>query len=351
MSIQKSFFGTAPNGTPITEYRMWAKDGICCSVLNYGGILRQLLVPDKNGCMADVVCGFDSAEDYFRDKAYHGALIGRVANRIANATFSLNGKSYTLTKNLGNHAHHGGVTGVSRQFWQVTPVDGASPQLILRYFSPDGDGGFPGNLEITVTYTLKTPYALSIRYQARTDEPTPVNLSNHAYFNLGGYSGNLVSDHELWMDATHYLENDEGKLPTGQILPVTGTPLDFTVTKPIGRDIETDFPAVRDAGGYDHCYVFADAKCDLPHRATLFHPASGREMKVYTTQPALQLYTANVCNENLPLKGGFSQKPHFAVCLETQKMTDSVHHPNFTDTVLLPGQKYDHTTEYVFSVK
>lgn len=350
MGVTKSLFGHLPNGRAVTKYTLCIDGGIRCSVLDLGGIIQELLVPGANGEFADVVCGFDRVTDYFRDRAYHGALIGRVANRIANGRFSLNGVEYRLSKNLGEHHHHGGVNGFSRRSFDVTVADARVPSISLRYHSPSGEEGYPADLDVQVTYTLKDAHTLCVNYRAFASAPTPVNLSQHPYFNLAGYRGNTVCDHELQIGALRYLENDAQGLPTGRILPVSGTPMDFTHSKRVGKDMEADFYALQAARGFDHCYCFDGADGTLAHRATLFHAESGREMKLYTTQPAVHLYTANFCNEDLPMKGGYRQRPHLGLCLETQKMPDSVHHPHFTDTVLLPGEKYDHTTEYHFSV-
>ncbi len=349
MGVLKGLFGYLPDGRAITEYTLEAKGGMRCAVLDLGGIITQLLVPDLNGDFANVVCGFDRAIDYFRDRSYHGAIIGRVANRIANGSFVLDGREYVLSKNLGNHHHHGGVGGFSRRFWRVTVPDERVPEIVLQYTSPAGEEGYPANLDVRVTYALRGENTLSIRYEASADAPTPVNLSHHPYFNLASYHGNTVCDHTLWLDASRYLENNAEGLPTGHILSVTGTPMDFSVPKRVGVDIRSDFSAISMARGFDHCFCF-DGEGALCHRATLSHKASGREMRVYTTQPAVHLYTANFFNKDLPMRGGYRQQPHFGLCLETQKMPDSVHHSHFTNTVLRPREKYDHTTEYVFSV-
>lgn len=350
MGVAKTLFGYLPSGHAVTKYTLSIDGGICCSVLDLGGIIQELLVPDANGEFADVVCGFDHVTDYFRDGAYHGALIGRVANRIKGGRFSLNGVEYVLSQNLGEHHHHGGSNGFSRRFFDVIVADERVPSISLQYHSPSGEEGYPADLDVTVTFTLKDARTLCVHYEALCDAPTPVNLSQHPYFNLAGYRGNTVCDHELQIDALRYLENDAAGLPTGRILSAKGTPMDFTKPKRVGKDIESDFQALQAARGFDHCYCFDAADGMLAHRATLFHAASGREMKLYTTQPTLHLYTANFCDETLPMKGGYRQRPHLGLCLETQKMPDSVHHPHFTNTVLLPGEKYDHTTEYHFSV-
>ena len=349
MGVEQSLFGYLPDGRRITKYTLAQKGGIRCSVLDLGGIIQELCVPDASGRYADVVCGFDSAADYLRDRAYHGALIGRVANRIANGRFSLNGVEYTLSKNLGEHHHHGGVGGFSRRFWDVSVIEGDTPAIALCYHSPAGEEGYPACLDVRVTFTLKDTQTLCVHYEATCDAPTPVNLSQHPYFNLAGYRGNTVCDHKLWIDASHYLENHASGLPTGRILPVAGTPMDFSTPKLVGADIEADFPALCQARGFDHCYCFDGTSGALVHRVTLSHPPSGREMWLYTTQPTVHLYTANFFNEDLPMRGGYPQRAHLGICLETQKMPDSVHHPHFTNTVLLPGEKYDHTTEYHFS--
>ena len=348
MCVSRELFGYLPDGQAVTKYTLQGTGGFRCSVLELGGIIQELCVPNTKGELADVVCGFDCLGDYLCDGAYHGAILGRVANRIANARFTLDGREHVLSRNLGKHHHHGGALGFSRRIWQATVPDTSYPILQLRYTSPAGEEGYPAALDVCVTYTLKENNVLSIRYEATADAPTPVNLSHHPYFNLAGDCGDTVCDHKLWIDAACYLESDAEGLPTGQILPTQGTPMDFSVPKRVGADIDADFPALRIAHGFDHCYCFAPSDGALAHRATLCHPLSGREMRLYTTQPALHLYTANFCDESLPFKGGCRQRPHFGLCLEAQKMPDSVHHPHFTNTVLMPGEKYDHTTEYVF---
>ncbi len=349
MSIQKEYFDRLPDGRAVMKYTLQNQSGASVSVLDLGGAIQQLLIPDQYDRKVDIVCGFDHAADYFYARGCHGALVGRFANRIANASFYLNGKKHELSANHNGSHLHGGFGGFHKKLWQVTPIDSADPSLVLFYRSPDGEEGYPGNLDVTVTYTLKEPATLSIRYKARTDAPTHVNLTNHAYFNLGGYDSGEIYDHVLFCDSSYILEIDDNSLPTGGFVPVEGTVFDFRTPKPLGKDIDK----LTQTRGYDHCYCFSRAEHEpLSHRATLIHPQSGRSLRLFTTQPAVHLFTANFSNDpQYPFKGGVPQHPHCAVCLETQKMPDSPNHPHFTPTVLLPGEEYDHTTEYVFSVE
>ena len=349
MGIKKESFGLLPDGRAVTKYILQNASGTCVHVLDLGGAIQKFLLPEPDGTSVDVVCGFDTAADYFNARGCHGSLVGRFANRIANAVFCIGDTEYTLSANHKGSHLHGGFEGFQKKIWQVVPKDGDEPSLELSYRAVDGEEGYPGNLDVTVTYTLKAPATLSIHYEAQTDAPTPVNLTNHAYFNLGGYASGDVGEHILQCDASFVLAIDEQSLPTGEFWPVEGTVFDFRTPKPLGRDLAT----LVQTNGYDHCCCFSTAEREpLSLRATLTHPQNGRELRVYTTMPALHLFTANFSNDpNYPFKNGVPQHPHCAVCFETQKMPDSPNHPNFTPAVLMPGEIYDHTTEYVFSVK
>lgn len=353
MSIQKQKFGVLPDGQAVSRYHLQNKNGMSVAILDYAGAIQQLLVPDRRGHLVDVVCGFDSALDYYYGNGHQGSLIGRFGNRIKGGRFTLEGKEYVLATNNGSNHLHGGPLGFSRRMWEATPIDGDEPSLSLFYRSRDGEEGYPGTLDLTVTYTLTSDNALSIRYRATTDKTTILNLTNHAYFNLGGFASGSVLDHELWVDADTFLPTDAGMIPTGELRPVRGTPFDFSTPKPVGRDIFEDDADLCRAGGYDHCFNFADGEADRPkHRATLYSEKTGIEMDTLTTLPCVQIYTANsMSNKSFPFKGGCAQVPQSAICLETQKMPDSINQKGFTDVTLKPGEIYDHTTVYAFSTR
>ncbi len=353
MSIKKKLFGVLADGREVYSYTLRNSNGMKVKILSYGGVIAQIKVPDKNGCFTDVVGGYDCLDSYVNADGYQGALIGRWGNRIAKGKFTLEGKDYSLFINNGDNHLHGGEFGFNAKVWDVTEKDGDEPELVLHILSPDGDEGYPGNLDLTVTYKLSCENGLSIRYVATTDKTTVVNLTNHAYFNLSGYASGSIHPLILWMDADTYLPTDEGLIPTGEIRPVDGTPFDFRTPKAVGTDINADDEDLKIAGGYDHCFNFAGGKTDEPvKRAELYDPASGRVMEVYTNQPCVQFYSGNFLNnEKFPFKGGYKQSLQTLMCLETQHMPDSVNHDNFTNCVLKPGEVYDFTTEYRFGVK
>jgi len=352
MSIQKQFFGHLPDGRAVTRYLLQNESGMTAAILDYAGAIQELRVPDKKGGFVDVVGGFESAEQYYHGNGHQGSLIGRFGNRIKGERFTLDGKTYTLAKNNGNNHIHGGIEGFSRKLWEATPVDGAEPGLRLRYVSPDGEEGYPGTLDVTVTYKLTVDNALSINYVATTDKPTIVNMTNHAYFNLGGFASGTALDHELWIDADTYLPTDEEKIPTGELRSVLGTPFDFRTPKTMGRDFDLENEDMKIGGGYDHCLNFVGGETKEPvHRATLYSPKTGIEMKTLTNMPSVQLYSSGgTHNPDCPLKGGYPQSPESFVCLETQKMPDSINRPHFTNVVLRPGEVYDYTTVYAFGI-
>ncbi len=351
--ITKQYFGTMDDGRDVYSYQMKLASGMSVRICEFGGAIMELRVPDKFGRCSDVVAGYDALGDYVLNPGYLGALIGRVGNRICKGSFTLDGKRYTLCQNDKQNSLHGGKVGFSHRIWNVKAEDGEEPRLILSLVSPDGEEGYPGTLSVTVTYTLLKSNALSIRYEATTDRKTIVNLTNHAYFNLGGFASGKVFDHVLQIDADAYLPTDESLIPTGEIRPVAGTPFDFREPKTIGRDFDLENTDLGLAGGYDHCFCFTGGETREPVlRVEAYEPTSGRLMQVYTNQAAVQFYSGNFLFElTSPLKGGYPATPQAAFCLETQKMPDAINHPNFTDTVLLPGEVYEHTTIYRFSVK
>lgn len=351
MGIQKQLFDHCPCGAEIYAYTLTNASGTSVRILNRGGTIANIWAKDKNGTAADVVCGFDSIEEYRTSSGYQGALIGRFGNRIGGGAFDLDGEHYTLFTNDAPNHLHGGKKGFDKKLWSVTEAGSeAEPALILSCVSPDGEEGYPGTLTVTVTYTLTAQGALSIHYMAMTDKATVLNLTNHSYFNLSGYENGNIGSHTLWMDADAVNAADEHCLPTGEILPVAGTPFDFRVERSMDEAFAGEHPMLHCFGGFDNNFVFAGYDGSLKHRATLKHPASGRVMKMYTNQPCVQLYTANAINENdPPFKGNVAQKKHCALCLETQAMPDSIHHPHFTNVVLRPGEVYDYTTIYEFT--
>ncbi|MBE6535922.1 MAG: galactose mutarotase [Ruminococcaceae bacterium] len=353
MSIEKNLFGTLADGREVYAFTLKNVNGMSAKILNYGGTIVELNVADKNGSFADVVGGYDSLDSYVYGDGYQGALIGRFGNRINKGKFTLEGVDYTLFINNGENHLHGGEFGFDKKIWDAEAIDGDEPVIGLHIVSPDGDEGYPGNLDVTVTYKLTRENGLSIHYEATTDKATPINLTNHTYFNLGGYNSGSIHSHMLTLDADTYLPTDERLIPTGELRSVFGTPFDFRTPKRIGEDINSDNFDIKLGGGYDHCLNFIGGKTAEPvKRGELYDEKSGRVMSLYTNQPCVQLYTGNfLANEKYPFKGGYPQSIQTFVCLETQHMPDSINQSNFTDCVLRPGEKYDFTTEYRFSKK
>lgn len=361
MNIYTRPWGKTASGETASLYTLVNDGGMTVEITDFGGTIVSLKTPDRNGKICDVVLGYDALYDYEHADGYLGALVGRVGNRIAGACFELNGETYTLCANDGRNSLHGGKRSMSYVIWSAeTAVTDAAATLTLTYVSPDGEEGYPGNLSTKVTYTLDGANALSIRYEATTDKATPVNLTNHAYFNMAGNASGSVLGQVLWLDAESYVPGDSELIPTGQIKAVDATPFDFRVAKPVGRDFFADDADLRLAGGYDHCLNFTDWKActsggEVVLRGTLLDPVSGRKMEMYTNQPCVQLYSSNFLkNPCFPLRGGYAQKTQTAICLETQMMPDSIHHQGdaaFTDCVLRPGETYDYTTVYKFTVE
>ena len=351
--ITKHYFGTMDDGTDVHSYLLKNDAGMSVRICEFGGAIMELCVPDRLGRFTDVVAGYDSLRDYVLAPGYLGALVGRVCNRIAKGKFRLGVNEYQIYKNNNGNSLHGGKVGFSHKIWSAQAEDGEEPRLILSLVSPDGDENYPGTLTVTVTYTLLSTNALSIRYEATTDKKTIVNLTNHAYFNLGGFSSGKIFDHVLQMDADKYIPTDENLIPTGEIRSVAGTPFDFRTPKTIGEDFDLENPDMKLAGGFDHCLCFVGGETEAPVlRIEAYEPNSGRLMQVYTNQPAVQFYTGNFMWEiEAPLKGGYPASVQAAFCLETQKMPDAINHSNFNNVVLNPNEKYDYTTIYQFTTK
>jgi aldose 1-epimerase len=341
-------FGKMPDGRVVLLYTLSNPSGMVAKISTYGAILTELHVPDRHGQTTNVVLGFDNLNQYLAGHPGFGATIGRFANRIANARFTLDGTEYRLTANAGPNHIHGGYTNFSRVLWEPHPVGISSNQVSIRftYLSRDAEEGFPGNLKVAVTYTLTTDNELRIDYEAETDKPTPINLTNHSYFNLAG-AGDVLG-HELMIAADRYTPADQALIPTGEIAPVAGGPLDFTQPTLIGARIEQLKPH---PGGYDHNYVLQSGGGQLALAARALEPKSGRVLEVRTTEPGLQLYTANGLNGKLVGVGGIAYPRHGGFCLETQHFPDSVNHPQFPSTILRPGQTFRSTTAFRFSTR
>jgi aldose 1-epimerase len=345
-SVERMDFGKTPDGTPVELYVL-SNGRITAKVMTYGGIITELHVPDRDGKVADVVLGFDSLDAYLAKNPHFGAITGRVANRIARAEFTLDGKEYKLAANNGRNTLHGGLKGFDKVVWKAEDVSGpGGPALKLAYVSRDGEEGFPGNLSVAVTYTLTPDDALRIDYTATTDKATPVNLTNHTYFNLGGPASGTILDQELTVAADQYTASDDEYIPTGKIEPVRGTPLDFNTPTAIGARIGQ---IQGDPGGYDHNYVIRPDAKSPAFAVRARDPESGRVMEMYTTEPGVQLYTGNFLDGSLTGKGGVVYKKHQGFCLEAQHYPDSLHQPNFPSIILRPGSTYTQTTIYKFS--
>lgn len=349
LAVTREVFGSTPEGRRVDRYRLTNRRGMGVSILTHGARIQALQVPDKNDCVADVVLGFDQLDDYLSPAHSHfGATIGRFANRIAGAGFELNGQRYRLPANEGDNTLHGGDRGFDRQVWSATPIDeGDLVGVELALFSPDGDMGFPGNLAVTLRYTLDNANNLRLHYSAIADADTVLNLTHHGYFNLAGAGSGPVTDHLAMIQAERVTETDAAMIPTGRFTPVAGTALDFIRPKPIGRDI--DDPALAGIGGYDHNWVLDSAGDPSRLAARVIDPASGRALDVYTTEPGLQLYTSNGLDGSTIGKDGARYDRHDAFTLETQHFPDSPHQPDFPSTVLAAGEKYSQTTRYRFA--
>jgi aldose 1-epimerase len=348
LDVQKKEFGKMPDGTVIDVYTLTNTNGMVARVINYGALLTELHVPDKNGKTVDVVLGFDDLKGYLGEHPYFGANCGRVANRIAKAKFTLDGKEYTLAANNGPNHLHGGKKAFDKVVWKGhEPVIGAAGVGVsFTYKSPDGEEGYPGNLDVRVTYLLTENNELSVLYHAETDKATPINMAHHSYFNLSG-SGDIL-DHELLIRADKYTPTDATLIPTGKIEPVKDTPLDFTKETAIGKRIK-DIKA--EPVGYDHNYVLNPGPGATNQAAWVKDPKSGRIMEVETTEPGLQLYTGNFLDGKVKGKGGVAYQKHAAFCLEAQHFPDAVNQKDFPSVILKPGKMYDQRTTYKFSAQ
>lgn len=345
--MEKAIFGKTNDGQTVEIFTLANTSGLQAKIMTYGALLTELHVPDRKGKLEDIVLGFDNLESYLKGHPHFGCATGRFANRIAKGKFTLNGQSYSLACNNGPNHLHGGLKGIDKRVWKSAPVNSTKGSGIkLSYLSPDGEEGYPGDLQIDVTYVLTSDNALEIHYEATSNKPTPINLTNHSYFNLAGAGNGDILNHELKLNADFYTPVDETSIPTGEVLRVAGTMMDFTQSTSIGsRFSQLKTKPV----GYDHNFVLNKAHPgELTFAAEVHEPQSGRKMKVFTTEPGIQLYTANYLDGKFTGKGGKNYRQHFAFCLECQHFPDSVNRPYFPTVILKPGQKYTQTTVHQF---
>jgi aldose 1-epimerase len=342
-------YGKMPDGTEVEEYTLTNAHGITMKVITMGGIVTEIHTPDKNGKFADICLGCSDVKDYLETSPFFGALVGRVGNRIAKGKFTLNGKEYTLAVNNGPNHLHGGKVGFDKKVWKASPGAGRGIQtLTLEYTSKDGEEGYPGTLHAKVIYILTDANEWQINYSATTDKATPINLTQHCYFNLAGHDSGTILDEVLQINADKYTPTDDTLIPTGKIEPVKGTPFDFTTPTPIGKHIKE---IKADPQGYDLNYVLNGPMGTMHPCAKVVDPKSGRTLTVTTTEPGVQFYTGNFLDGKQKGKGGITYKQYGGFCLETQHFPDSINHKEFPSVVLEPGQTYMHATVYAFGVE
>lgn len=348
---KKEKFGMTPDKKQVDKYTLMNKNGVSASFLTLGGIWNSMMVPDKDGTLSDVVLGYDRVDDCLKSESHLGEIVGRNANRIGGAAFTLSGKEYKLETNDGPNNLHSGPDYYRNRIWE-TEVTEENDQMAISFSleSPDGDQGYPGNAKITVTYLLTADNALEIRYNLICDQDTIANMTNHSYFNLAGHTSGEVLSQKVWIDADRYTPMDAVSIPTGELAPVKDTPMDFTVVKPIGQDINADFEQLKFGSGYDHNWVLNHKAGELALSAKAMDEKSGRVMEVYTDLPGMQFYTANYLDSVLPGKDGAVYGRRQGYCFETQYYPDAVNKPDFLSPVLKEGKEYKTTTIYKFAV-
>ena len=353
VAVSQSAFGTTPNGETVDLYTLTNAHGIEARIISYGAIVVSLKTPDRSGRFDDIVLGFDTLEGYLTRSRFFGAVVGRYANRIANARFTLDGRTYELAANNGRNHLHGGLRGFDKVVWKGEPFqrDGAAG-VAFTHVSPDGDEGYPGTLRASVTYTLTPRDELIVDYAATTDKATPINLTQHSYFNLAGEGRGDILQHLLTIDADRYTPTDDTQIPTGQIAPVDGTPFDFRTPTRVGARIDSDDEQMRRGKGYDHNYVLrgSPSSAQPRHAAKLVDPSSGRTLDLATTEPGMQFYSGNNLDGSAVGKNGHAYGRRSALCLETQHFPDSPNHANFPSTILRPGDEYHSRTVFTFGV-
>lgn len=344
---KRRLFGTTPAGEPVELLRLEC-GALSCSILTFGAAIQSLIVPDRTGNRVDVALGYDTLEEYMTQGGYLGAVVGRYGNRIAKGRFSLNGKEYTLAVNNNGVNHlHGGNVGFSHRVWKVEELTGS--RAVLSLDSPEGEEGYPGHLSARITYTL-TGEGLELHYEAVTDRDTPCNLTNHNYFNLSGHGSGSALDQVVTIFAQKYIPTDETSIPLGEMAPVEGTPMDFRIPRAIGERVEEPFLQLQQARGYDHSYVIDGLQGTLRPAAEAVSSQTGIRLRAETTLPGMQFYSANYLTERKG-KGGTLYAPRHAFCLETQFFPDSPNQPAFPSTILKAGERFDHTTRFLFSAE
>ena len=348
--VSQAPFGNTKDGKAVELYTMTNSHGVEVRAMTYGGIITSIKVPDRSGAMADVVLGFDTLDGYLTDPPYFGAIVGRYGNRIAKGQFTLDGRTYKLATNNGPNHLHGGIKGFDKVVWTARSVESAEGVgVALTRVSPDGEEGYPGNLNTTVTYILTDRNELIVRYQATADKATPVNLTQHSYFNLAG--GGDILGHELTLNADRYTPVDATLIPTGELAPVQGTPFDFRRRTAIGARIKQDDPQLKNGNGYDHNWVLNRTGTGLQVAARVVEPKTGRTLEVSTTEPGVQFYSGNFLDGTIKGKGGVVYNLRNGFCLETQHFPDSPNHSNFPTTILRPGDTYSSQTVFTFGVQ
>ncbi|MBZ5558125.1 MAG: galactose mutarotase [Acidobacteriia bacterium] len=356
--MSRAPFGRMPDGTAVEIFTLTSGAGMEVRTMPYGAALVSIRVPDRNGKADDVVLGFDALDEYVTKNRFFGVVVGRYGNRIAKGRFTLDGKTYTLATNNGVNHLHGGVKGFDKVVWTAEPFErDGDVGVVYSHASPDGDEGYPGALSMRVTYTLSPSNALTVDYDATTDKPTPINLTQHSYFNLAGEGGGDILDHQLTIDADRFTPVDDSLIPTGELARVAGTPFDFRQPTAIGARIGADHPQLKAGNGYDHNFVLnkTSAGSEGPalhpeHAARVVDPKSGRTLDVSTTQPGVQFYSGNFLDGSVTGKSGHAYARRSGLCLETQHFPDSPNHPDFPSTILRPGERYQSRTVFAFGV-
>ena len=345
--VRRAPFGKTGDGQAVEAFTLRNKAGVEITAISYGAIITSIRVPDRRGAIADVALGFDTLDGYLKDYPYFGAVVGRYGNRIGKATFTLDGKVYKLAANNGPNHLHGGVRGFDKYVWKAEVLSGVTGVAFTRT-SPDGEEGYPGTVQARVSYVLNDANELSIEYRATTDKATPINLTQHSYFNLAGHNAGSIVDHELMLAADRYTPVDSTLIPTGELAPVAGTPFDFRTPTRIGARIDDPHPQIKFGMGYDHNWVINRTGDGLQLAARVFEPKSGRTLEVQTTEPGVQFYTGNFLDGSNKGKGGAVYNRRNGLCLETQHFPDSPNHPSFPTTIVKPGQTYQSKTVWKF---
>ena len=348
-AVKRTPFGKLPDGSAVEQFTLTNANQVELKAISYGGIITSLRVPDRNGRIDDIVLGFDSLAGYLKDHPFFGAIIGRYGNRIGKGQFTLDGKAYKLATNNGPNHLHGGNKGFDKVLWSAEPVAGANAIAFTRT-SPDGEEGYPGNLRVRVTYTLTDANELIVEYRATTDKPTPVNLTQHSYFNLAGQASGDILSHELTLNADRYTPVDDTLIPTGELAPVAGTPFDFRKPAAIGARINNDHPQLKAGKGYDHNWVLSRKGTGLQPAARVTEGKTGRTLEISTTEPGIQFYAGNFLDGTLTGKEGAAYRHRTGFCLETQHYPDSPNKPKVPSTTLRPGREYRTRTVFKFGV-